>query len=89
MTDRDDLLHAAALAQSDHPGELEYLFAEKMLDAVLPLLRERMISDAAVAEFGYGWHKVNAMRQGYRKGDRRRAGLAQLAEWLLGEANHD
>ena len=39
MIDRDDLLHAAALAQADHPGELEYLFAEKMLAAVEPLIR--------------------------------------------------
>lgn len=39
MTTHDDLLHAAALAQAEHPGELEYLFAEKMLAAAEPIIR--------------------------------------------------
>ena len=34
----DDLLHAAALAQSPHPGELEYMFAEKILAVVEPMI---------------------------------------------------
>lgn len=42
MIGRDALLRAAALAQGPHPGELEYLFAEKMVDAVEPLIREQI-----------------------------------------------
>lgn len=57
---------------------------EKIAHEVREEIIKKLLSEDAVQEFGYGWHRVSERRPGYRKGDRRRAGLSAVADWLKG-----
>ena len=61
-------------------GKIATIAANEERDRVRNLLS----SDGAVGVFGGGWRSVDSEAAEYRDGDRRRAGLRAVADWMFG-----